>query len=106
MSTPYYRKVTLDLRAARFAVNAGLASWRKYDLGVAAPTPKPAPKPTPKATPFGQGILASRPSYRSPVALSDMQWWADECANAEARDLEQRAGEFEAANRLEMGGVL
>jgi hypothetical protein len=70
MSTPRYRKVTLDLRAARFAVNAGRASW--LHLGIARP--KQAPEPIETAP----VVRTRNPVYRSPVPISDMEWWAAE----------------------------
>lgn len=99
MSTLQYRKVTVDLKAARNAVNAGRASWRLYGPFLPSPAPK-APRV------FGQGLGEKHPIYRAPVAISDMAWWDEECRKAEDRDLEQRAGEWEAANRLEAGGIL
>jgi hypothetical protein len=89
MSTPRYRKVTLDLRAARFAVNAGRACWRKYDLGVTAVSQM--------VTLSGEGILAiNTTEHPAPLDTPDDD-------DTLMIDLEQLSGEFEAMGRLENG---
>lgn len=106
----YYRKVTMDLKAARRAVNAGQAAWRPLTprgVAVAAKAETtasarqwPARKPT---RPFGEGLGERHPIHRAPVSISDMEWWAEESRRAEERELEQRYGEFVAESRLEAG---
>ena len=86
------RRLTIERKAFRRAVANGTASWSDR-----------MPKPTRR---FGAGLGEKHPIHRLPVTISDMEWWAHETAMAESRELEQRAGEFEAQTRLEGSGIL
>lgn len=108
MSTIRYRKVTVDLKAARRAVNAGLASWAFLKPARVEPAAFPvgrpvAPSRVPFRRPFGQGLGERCPVYRSEVSAADLAWREAETAQWEADDFDWRAGVAEAMDRMESG---
>jgi hypothetical protein len=114
MSRTEGRELAIERKVARREVTAGRARWTlrdgRIELTRVHPEMRSGPPVAPVRQPlkrvFGEGILASRPSHRLPVTISDYEWWAEESRKAESRELEQRAGEFEAMNRLECSGVM
>ena len=102
------RELAIARKRFRREVAMGRASWTDR-LPVSPEMPSGPPvapvRQTLKRT-FGQGLGERHPIHRLPVTISDYEWWAAECAKAESRELERRAGEFEAAARIEAGCLM
>ena len=109
-------EATVERKEARRAVTAGRASWVFCAPGVGSlmshpemPSGPPvAPKrvpltPTPTNRVFGQGLGERYPIYRAPVDLADMQWWSEQAAIEEDREVERMYQEFRANERMALG---
>ena len=52
---------------------------------------------------FGEGLVFSMPSHRLDCTTQDLQWWAEQNAVAEDREVDRMYEAYRAQNRIESG---
>lgn len=64
---------------------------------------KPTRRTARPAARFGQGILPTHPTFRSPVSIADMEWHAQQADAAEDRWIDELYAECVAQDRVDAG---
>lgn len=72
-------------------------------ITIKSPKVKPTRNTPHPTTRFGAGILATRPAYSVPFALSDEQWYVEQLAAAEDCHYDEMEADAIALARVDMG---